>query len=101
MAEVTRLPNHADILAKSNTCENHIMQVGSNAYSCQFHPEVCEHTFLNWLKIPGIPAVLEEQLGYDGLNHFKSNIIEHLPSQNATALSLFENWNKLVFDERT
>jgi len=97
LAEVTRTPPKAIILAKSKNCSNHIMQIGENAFSCQFHPEVCEETVNNWLKIPGIPEALEELLGIDGTEYFKNSIEEHLLSHNSTALILFENWCKLVF----
>lgn len=99
-AEVTRPPPQAIILAASKMCRNHIMQIGENAYSCQFHPEVCGDTVNEWLKIPGIPEALEELLGIDGLEYFKSSIDEHLLSHNSEALVLFENWIKLVFQTK-
>ncbi len=98
MAEVTHAPHEAIILAESEKCKNHIMQINKNAFSCQFHPEVCDDTVDNWLKIPGIPEELENLLGVKGSEYFKSSIEQHLPAHNATAQILFENWNKLVFN---
>jgi len=98
LAEVVKAPEQATILATSSNCQNHIMQIGKNAYSCQFHPEVCDHTIEQWMKIPGIPEALNELLGSEGLDYFKSSIAEYLTANNAISLTLFENWCGLVFD---
>ena len=58
LVEVTQAPEESRVLASSNHCKNHIMQVSENAFSCQFHPEVCNHTFEGWMCIPGIPMAL-------------------------------------------
>lgn len=100
LAEVTRAPKDAIILAESETCKNHIMQIGENAFSCQFHPEVCNATVKDWLQIPGIPEELVRLLGVEGSEYFKTSIDEYLESHNAAALVLFENWIKLVFHQK-
>ncbi len=74
------------------------MQVGSKAYSCQFHPEVCDHTMSEWMKIPGIPEALEQLLGLQGVEDFKISVGDHLQAHNAAANQLFHNWCELVFD---
>lgn len=99
LAEVVKVPEQAVILATSNHCDNHIMQLGKNTFSCQFHPEVCDHTIEQWMKIPGIPEVLDELLGAEGLAHFKSSIKYNLPANNAASLTLFKNWCGLVFEK--
>ncbi len=97
LAEVMKPPPGAEILAASAHCQNHMMQVGDLAYSCQFHPEVCDHTVKNWLKIPGTQEKLESKLGKAGLAKFKSEISECLEKHNEAAGILFANWIKLVF----
>ena len=97
LAEVVKAPEQAVILARSSHCDNHIMQMGANAYSCQFHPEVCDHTVEQWMKIPGIPEALDDLLGADGLAYFKSSIEDNLPANNNASLTLFKNWCGLVF----
>ena len=97
LVEVSRAPEQAIILAESEACKNHMMQIGQHAYSCQFHPEVCSYTVGDWMKIPGIPGALEELLGTDGLKHFKAKIADHLPAHNSAAAQLFDNWISLVF----
>lgn len=97
LAEVTRAPPQAIILAETQSCENHLMQIGQHAYSCQFHPEVCSYTIDDWMEIPGVPAWMEQQLGKEGLRHFKHSIANYLPEHNAAAAQLFDNWIDLVF----
>jgi GMP synthase-like glutamine amidotransferase len=98
LAEVVRAPEQAVILATSSQCQNHIMQIGKNAYSCQFHPEVCDHTLEEWMKIPGIPEALDGLLGSEGLAYFEFSIKNNLPANNAASSTLFRNWCGLVFD---
>ena len=97
LVEVTRAPKQAIILADSRVCKNHIMQIGQYAFSCQFHPEVCNDTLDEWMTIPGIPGALENLIGADGLNRFKISVAENMPAHNAAAAQLFDNWVKLVF----
>ena len=97
LVEVVKIPENALILATSKKCKNHIMQVGDYAYSCQFHPEVCGHTLEGWLNIPNIPEALEDLVGKDGLQDFKSSMTGNLNANNAASLVLFENWCNLVF----
>ena len=98
MAEVKEIPKGAIILAESDRCKVHMMQIGKSAFSCQFHPEVCHTTFNGWMGIPGVPQLIDNLLGTDGAKAFKSSIASHLPSHNAAARRLLANWCRLVFD---
>ncbi|MEM7223845.1 MAG: type 1 glutamine amidotransferase [Pseudomonadota bacterium] len=97
MAEVSEPPKGAIILAESDRCKVHMMQIGELAFSCQFHPEVGDATVDGWMGIPGIPQALAGLLGTEGLEAFKSAIANHLPSHKAAARQLLANWCKLVF----
>ena len=97
LVEVTEAPQGSRILASSNQCMNHIMQVSENAYSCQFHPEVCSHTFEGWMCIPGIPEALEDLLGVKGLSDFESEVEKNLKSNRKASHTLFKNWCGIVF----
>ena len=97
LVEVTEAPQGSRILASSNQCMNHIMQVSENAYSCQFHPEVCSHTFEGWMCIPGIPEALKDLLGTKGLNDFESEVEKNLKSNRKASHTLFKNWCGIVF----
>ena len=97
LVEVTAAPQGSRILASSNQCKNHIMQVSENAYSCQFHPEVCSHTYEGWMCIPGIPEALEDLLGRKGLSDFESEVEKNLKSNRKASHTLFKNWCGIVF----
>ena len=97
LVEVTEAPQGSRILASSNQCKNHIMQASENAYSCQFHPEVCSHTFEGWMCIPGIPEALEDLLGAKGLSNFESEVEKNLKSNRKASHTLFKNWCGIVF----
>ena len=98
--EVLRPPKAATVLASSKNCANHVMALGENAFSCQFHPEVCSHTVANWLKIPGIPEALKNSLGEAGYVRFQTSVAESLPNLAAAAKILFRNWIALVYGDR-
>ena len=98
LVEITKAPEGSIILASSNQCSNHVMQVSENAYSCQFHPEVCGHTFEGWMCIPGIPSGLENLIGKEGLVNFQDELTMNLPANNKASHTLFNNWCDLVFN---
>jgi len=97
LVEVIKAPKNAVVLATSDNCKNHIMQVGQNAYSCQFHPEVCSHTLDGWMKIPGVPDFFEK-LSVNGLEDLMRSINDNLEVNNKASFTLFNNWCNLVFD---
>ena len=97
LVEITQEPKNAVVLASSDNCKNHIMQVGDKAYSCQFHPEVCGHTLDGWMKIPGVPDFFEK-LSVNGLEDLTTIITKNLDINNKASFTLFKNWCDLVFD---
>ena len=101
LAEIARLPEKAIILAHSKACPNHIMQVGDLAFSCQFHPEVCENTVTDWMNIPGIPDTLNKLLGTSGVKKIHHTIEDHLSQHKLVAGQLFDNWLDIVFANHT
>ena len=96
-AEVSVAPPGSTIIARSNRCGNHVMQLAPRAYSMQFHPEVCTTTLPDWLEIPDILPFFEQMLGRDGFETFKTEIERHRVQNNLAARRLFENWLSLVF----
>jgi len=97
LVEVIKAPKNAIVLATSDNCKNHIMQVGENAYSCQFHPEVCSHTLDGWMKIPGVPDFFEK-LSVNGIEDLTRSITDNLEINNKASFTLFNNWCDLVYD---
>jgi hypothetical protein len=68
----------AQVLAHSEACANHIIQVSDIVYSCQFHPEVNNQTVDGWIQIAGIPEVKEKLLGKTDVKQFHSSISNYL-----------------------
>ncbi len=97
LVEVTKEPKNAVVLATSDNCKNHIMQLGDKAYSCQFHPEVCGHTLDGWMTIQGVPDFFEK-LSVNGLEDLTTSITKNLDINNKASFTLFKNWCDLVFD---
>lgn len=96
-AEVSTPPSGARVLAQSERCDNHAMQVGDAVFSVQFHPEVCAHTVDAWLDIPGIPGVMQSLLGAGAADDFRRRVEAHRPQHNRMAARLFDNWLGLVY----
>lgn len=95
--EVSAPPENAKVLARSGACSNHAMAVGDNAFSVQFHPEVCQATMSGWLAIPGIVPKIAELLGSEGFEAFVADIEANRKHTEKAASQLLDNWLSLVF----
>ena len=63
MAEVTRVPEQARVLASSALTAVQAMAVGEHAMSTQFHCEFTPQTVAGWSSLPNYVASLEKHLG--------------------------------------
>lgn len=63
MAEVTRAPEGADVLAFSERSAVQVLGVGDHAVSTQFHCEFTPQTVAGWSSLPNYVASLETHLG--------------------------------------
>ncbi|MFT5221356.1 MAG: GMP synthase-like glutamine amidotransferase [Planctomycetota bacterium] len=97
LAEVTKPPPGAIVLAESQACANHLMQLGETAFSCQFHPEVDKQTVADWMTIPGIPEAMQDLIGEAGVDEFHRSIEDYRHSHNLAARQLFDNWLDIVY----
>ena len=43
------LPSHASLIAKSNFCDEQMFAINECVYGLQFHPEITEEMFVNWI----------------------------------------------------
>lgn len=96
VAEISRPPESARVLARSDRCANHAMAIGDRIFSVQFHPEVCDTTLSDWLQIPGIIGFMMDLMGEADFKTFKHDIEANRPRTNQGALCLFNNWLDLV-----
>lgn len=90
-AEVSRLPDHAVLLAKSELCAVQVFRWGRHAYGIQYNIEIVASTISKWIVVPEYVASLEQAVGTDGASELIANASEKLPVFAAAAQQLNEN----------
>ena len=91
-AEITKLPQGAQVLATSPDCAVQVMKWGTRAYSAQFHLEAEEDTVANWVEIPEYARALEKALGPDGPQDLDAAVAAKLDAFQTMAERLYINW---------
>ena len=90
-AEVSRLPEGASILARSEHCAVQAMAWEHNASSVQFHAEIDAATLTDWYEIDGCEEMLRQEIGSSA-----DYIFETLAAAEAdfsrTRASLYRHW---------
>jgi GMP synthase-like glutamine amidotransferase len=94
--EVKRLPDQGVLLAASKACPVQSFAVGEFAFGLQFHPEVSDVVMRSWLSVPEYAAELREKLGPTACEELQSAVDVHLPTFEANARLLFENFLAIV-----
>jgi GMP synthase-like glutamine amidotransferase len=90
-AEVTRLPDEADILAQSPTTAVQIMAVSDVLLATQFHAELTPALVERWAHIPQYIAWLEQALGADAYQRVKARALPLMPQMADMSHRLFTN----------
>lgn len=83
-AEVTRLPEGAEVLASSALCPVQAMRVG-RAYGVQFHAEVGPTTLSDWCGLEDCVAALQDAFGPEGVALTQARLAAALPQIRAVA----------------
>lgn len=91
-AEVTRLPQGAEVLATSPACTVQAMSWGPRAVSMQFHLEAEADTAANWAAIPAYRAALDTALGPGGAERLIADCAASLAQMNTLAERVYINW---------
>lgn len=91
-AEVTALPEGAQVLATSSDCAVQAMKWGTRAYSMQFHIEVEPDTVQVWAGIPEYATALEKALGKGAVGPFEAECAKNMDAFNDMAERLYINW---------
>lgn len=91
-AEVTALPEGAQVLATSPACPVQAMKWGTRAYSMQFHIEIEHDTVEAWGKIPEYAGALEKALGPGSLPDFQAECAKQMDAFNDMAERIYINW---------
>ena len=95
-AEVTRVPDGAQILASSPACAVNAMSLGTRAFSIQFHVEITATTVTEWGTVREYATALEQALGEGALVQLEKDAEKHMPSFNAVSKQLYTNFMALA-----
>jgi len=95
-SEVIGLPPDAMVLARSPVTPVQAMAVGDRALSVQFHLEITATTVTDWAMLPGYQKALTEVFGETGPAALADEAARHMPTFNAGARRLYENWCELT-----
>jgi GMP synthase-like glutamine amidotransferase len=91
-AQVSRIPDGAEILASSPACRVNAMSWGTHAFSIQFHVEITPATVSEWGVVPEYAAALEQALGNGALHRLESSANDQMESFNRVARQLYVNF---------
>ncbi|MDX1489466.1 MAG: type 1 glutamine amidotransferase [Acidiferrobacterales bacterium] len=95
-AEVTELPSHAVVLARSPACAVQAFRVGKKAYGLQYHVELTGSTVKEWAEIPVYKQSLERVLGAGSISRLDAEARLRMPAFNRDARLLYGNFISLL-----
>ncbi len=91
-AEITALPEGAQVLATSPACAVQALKWQTRAYSMQFHLELEADTPRSWAAIPEYATALEQAMGAGALQRLEAECAARMASFNDMAERLYINW---------
>ncbi|ABD86449.1 type 1 glutamine amidotransferase [Rhodopseudomonas palustris] len=100
-AEVTRLPEGAELLAGNAACAVQALRVGSSAYGVQYHVEITEQTVPQWRELPAYAASLDTALGPQRAAGLAAETAARLPAFATAARRFNDNFLRVVAASRT
>jgi GMP synthase-like glutamine amidotransferase len=95
-AEISKLPDGAEILAANSACPVQAFRWGRHAYGLQYHVEITISTVGEWNAIPEYRAGLERVLGPHGTARLDEALSRELPRLQASARRLDDNMARIV-----
>lgn len=90
-AEVSEIPDGAEVLAANSNCPVQAMRWGTHAYGFQYHCEILANTVAEWERIPAYQASLVEALGQDEARRLGAVVKGLLPDFRRSAERLNSN----------
>lgn len=90
-AEVSRMPEGASILARSEHCAVQAMAWGQAASSVQFHAEIDVATLAEWYEIDGCEEMLRQEIG-SSADHIFETLAAAEADFSRTRASLYRHW---------
>jgi GMP synthase-like glutamine amidotransferase len=95
-AEISRLPDGADVLAMNSSCPIQAFRYGPHAYGLQYHVEITASTVEEWSNIPEYSVGLERMLGAGAAARLSEMLAHRLASFTESARRLNENISAIV-----
>ncbi|MBB5049132.1 GMP synthase-like glutamine amidotransferase [Rhodopseudomonas rhenobacensis] len=94
-AEVSRLPEGGELLARNDACAVQAFRVGL-AYGLQYHVEITEQTVPQWRRLPAYAASLDTALGPQRAASLAQETAARLPAFARAARRINDNFLGLV-----
>lgn len=91
-AEISQLPEGAEILAASGRCGIQAMQWGSTASSVQFHAEMDARTLRDWYEIDDCEEILRQEIGDEAVDRVFDDMAALQPELSNLQTRLYTNW---------
>jgi GMP synthase-like glutamine amidotransferase len=95
-AEVSQLPDGAEVLATNAACPVQAFRYGPHAYGLQYHVEITASTVDEWSNIPEYQTGLERMLGAGAAVRLSQSVAGRLPAFAANARQLNDNLSTMV-----
>ena len=95
-AEISQLPDGAEVLAMNSSCPVQAFRYGRHAYGLQYHVEMTASTVAEWSNIPEYRAGLERILGPGAAARLSELVARRLPSFATSARRLNDNISAIV-----
>ncbi|MFT3729991.1 MAG: type 1 glutamine amidotransferase [Hyphomicrobium sp.] len=89
-AEVTALPQDAELLASSPLCPVQAFRYGDRAYGFQGHIEATRDTIRKWAKLPEYEKCDDPAYSPDNINRLSRSVEANLTDINAVARTVYE-----------
>ncbi|MCX7347796.1 MAG: type 1 glutamine amidotransferase, partial [Alphaproteobacteria bacterium] len=90
-AEVTRLPDGAEVLASSDISPVQIMAAGPNILATQFHGELTPELVDRWADLPQYRQWLDEALGANAYERVRAEALPLMPRMARMSQQMFDN----------
>lgn len=90
-AEVTRLPEGAQVLASSRVSPVQIMAVGRDIVATQFHGELTPDLVERWAHLPQYRQWLDQSLGANAYERVRAEALPLMPQMAAMSRRMFDN----------
>ncbi len=90
-AEVTRLPEGAEVLASSDVSPVQIMAAGPHILATQFHGELTPALVERWAHLPQYRQWLDEALGANAYERVRAEALPLMPRMARMSRQMFDN----------